>query len=609
MGKLFSRKDNSDNTEKPKDFILAAEDNESDNDLNQNTDNTTSEVTEESPETIYIDSDTDNTNNNSDNTNITDNNETEISQDTTVVNLAEVSTELKNKHKKKSNIFGRISATAKKNKVATICICSALAASIVAGAAWGVVSSANPLRNYVQAAAAKENIMYTLDVNGTLNPGDKYSIMSLVSGKITESDAEVGDTVKAGDVLYKLDDTEAKLSVERAKNELDKAKNTKTTSTSTDTGRIIATDKGTVQTLNIKQGSSVTAGSQVGTLKKEDNSVVPIVSYVSGTVSVLSVQTGREVSNNQLIASVKLTNAKDSNSNNTEYDKKSSEIDVQAAQKQLEYYTIKSPTDGVVIEKNNRVGDNIGTADSYKPLMVVMDTSSLTLTCSVPEDQVKDVEKGNSVTITTPSVPDTTFSGEVSYVSLEGNPKDDGKVYFDVIITISEPGDLKAGMTANANIILSSVKNTLSVPQNALLKTDGQNALVLVKSEDDGDDKDISESTENAINNPEIKIPDGCELKSVKYGISDGTNVQILSGLKLGDIVVYSPKNDGSDFIKSTAKNSNTSSKKSSKSSDLTDDDSKEDSKTDSNNDSDNESDEDVKQEVKDKVNSILGNI
>lgn len=590
MGKFFDK--NNDN-DKPEDFVLMSDENSgNDNDTAVSQEPHTQQIDTDESEfesEPTFDSDVDTFSDDSQSAE----NDDEVTQDTALINVAEVSRSLDKKKKfNKATLIEYI----KTHRTTTIAVCAVLIVAIIAAATIGIVTSANPLRNYVQAAAEKQNVMYTIDLGGTLNSGEKYEIMSLVSGTVAESKYEVGDEVKAGDTLYQLDDTEAKLAVERAKNELNKAKDaTASGSVSSDTGRIVATDKGTIATLNIKQGSSVTAGSQVGSIKKADGASVPIISYVSGTVSIVSAQQGREVSNGQLIASVKLSGSSGSSKGNSEYDKKTGEIDVQAAQKQLENYTIKSPISGVVIEKNSKQGDNVGAGNSYKPMMVVMDTSKLSLTASVTDDIIKDVKKGQSVTITTDSISDTTFSGEVTNVGVEGKAGENGKINFDVTITISEPGDLKSGMNVKAKVILSSVKNVVTVPQSALLRTDGQNALVLTVSDDNGEDKDLSETTENSLNNPDIKIPKGCELKSVKYGISDGKNVQIISGIKVGDIVAYNPDEDNGQFIKAniTSKDSDTS-----KSSDNSS------AKTDSD---DSQSDDEVKKEVRDKVNNLFG--
>lgn len=586
MGKFFDK--NNDNTE-PEDFVLMS---------GENSDNQNDESVQDGtavPPTEHNSADSaargENFSSESSDADAPESDST-VTEDTALINVAEVSRSL---DKKKRINRATLIEYIKTHRATTVAVCAILVVAILSLAVFGIVTCANPLRNYVQAAAEKQNIMYTIDLGGTLNSGEKYEIMSLVSGTVAKSKYDVGDEVNAGDVLYQLDDTEAKLAVERAKNELNKAKDSTSSSVSSDTGRIIATDKGTIATLNIKQGSSVTAGSQVGSIKKSDGATIPIISYVSGTVSIISAQQGREVSNGQLIASVRLSGSSSGSGGNSEYDKKTGEIDVQAAQKQLENYTIKSPISGVVIEKNSKQGDNVGAGNSYKPMMVVMDTSKLSLTASVSDDVIKDVKKGQSVTITTDSISDTTFSGEVTNVGVEGKAGNDGKINFDVTITISEPGDLKSGMNVKAKVILSSAKNVVTVPQSALLRTDGQNALVLIVPNESGEDKDLTETTENSLNNPDIKIPKGCELKSVKYGISDGNNVQIISGVKVGDIVAYNPDEDNGQFIKSnTAAKDNESTKS--------------DSNTKDRNNTENEqSDDAVKQEVKDKVNNLFG--
>lgn len=563
---MFFRKDNNDN-EKPEDFVLFDGDEQSDE--------------------VGADNDTPSEN-------VSSSNEfgaQDELQNTKLLNAEEISEALEetNSSAGDEGLFQRLINLAKKNRVQTIAICIILIAAIIAGAGYGAVKMANPLRNYVQYAASKENIVSTMEADGVLASGDKYEIVSLVSGKIAESKYEVGDKVSAGDVLYKLDDTEAKLAVERAKNELNKASDSGSgSSVSTDTGRIIASDAGKIESLSIKQGSNVVAGSQVGVIKKSDGSTSPIISYVSGSVSILSASVGRSVSNGQLIASVNL-NGKSSNKDTSKYDKKTSEIDVQAAEKQLEAYTVKSPIDGVIIEKNNKAGDNVGDANSYKPMMVILDTSKLSLTFSVDESRISEIEKGQSVTITTDSIPDTKFSGEVSSVGVEGKPDENGKVMFDVTVAVTDPEDLKAGMKVKAKVILDTANSSTSVPQSALLKSDGQNALVLVKNDDNTSDKDISESVDNQLDHPDVKVPKGCSLVSVKYGISDGTNVQIISGLKVGEVVVFNPKADNGEFVKSTNKNSDSDNMKSSSS-----DDSEDDSK--------------VEQQVEERMNNMLKN-
>ncbi|MBQ3573637.1 MAG: biotin/lipoyl-binding protein [Clostridia bacterium] len=189
------------------------------------------------------------------------------------------------------------------HRIFSVCVAAVLVLAIVAGGALSIVTLSNPLYGYAQVAASKENIMRTMETSGTLASGDKYEITSLVAGKIISCGYEVGDEVKQNDVLYKIDDTEAKLAVERAKNEVEKAKDAALNPEKT-TARITATEAGVIHTLNIKTASMVTGGSQIGTVKKTDGTIVPIFAYMSGQVTVVSVRVGQSVSVGQLIATV-----------------------------------------------------------------------------------------------------------------------------------------------------------------------------------------------------------------------------------------------------------------------------------------------------------------
>lgn len=434
-----------------------------------------------------------------------------------------------------------------KHRVVSICVAAVLIVALISLVAYGVVSLANPLYGYAQVAAERGKITKTVDVEGTLVSGDRYEITSLVAGKVISSDFEVGDKVAQNDIIYKLDDTEAKLAVDRAKNEADKANDTSTRTTPT-TYRILAPEEGTVQSLSIKTGSTVTPGSQVGTLRRADGTTTAITSYISGTIIVTSVRVGQSLSAGQVIASINPSNAL--TETNTDYYKKNTDIDLQSAQRHLDNYSINAPVDGVIVEKNTKVGDNVAATDMDNPMMVIVDTSKLRFSFSVDEHSVDNFKKGQSASVKSDSVPDTVFSGEVSSVSNEGTPDDNGNLMFEVTITVTldDLDSLKAGMKVSATIVLDSEINALLVPERALMESDGKNALVLIKSKNSNKntDQDVSETSENELNYPWIKVPKGCELVSVEYGLSDGTNVKIISGIKLGDIVVYKPKNETS---------------------------------------------------------------
>lgn len=413
----------------------------------------------------------------------------------------------------------------------------------------------NPLSGYTEIAVAKGNILPSISTEGTLEANAYYTITSLVSGKVIESVPEIGERVEAGTVLYQLDDTEAQLAVKQAENQLARSKAVGNSSSAA-TLRIYSTETGVIQSLNLVAGSPVSAGQIVATIKRSDDTVVSVTSMVSGTIASVSARRGRSVAAGSLLATVKDTRAELDYTTNF-YDQKSDEYALEVAKKQLESYTIKAPVSGVITEKNTKVGDNVAITDTNKPMMVLVDMESLKFTFSVDETEVKDLSVDQNVIITTESIPNEAYAGKVTRVSGEGRLSEEGKLLFDVDITIDEPGDLKTGMKVQAKVILDSATNVLCLPEKALLNPDGKTAMVLVKEDavsDTAEDhttktEETEEDTAGQVSPfPNIKVPKGCRLVTVRYGITDGSQVEIISGLKQNDVVVYDPEWEDPDL-------------------------------------------------------------
>lgn len=69
----------------------------------------------------------------------------------------------------------------------------------------------DPLMGYTQTYVAKGNVIKTMAAGGNVEPNARYDITSLVSGTITETPLNAGEQVRAGELVYKIDDTNAQL--------------------------------------------------------------------------------------------------------------------------------------------------------------------------------------------------------------------------------------------------------------------------------------------------------------------------------------------------------------------------------------------------------------
>src|SRR5207248_10118185 len=190
-------------------------------------------------------------------------------------------------------------------------------------------------------------------------------------------------------------------------------------------------------------------------------------------------------------------------------------------EEQYNYATITAPIDGVVLSRDVEVGDAVSSilvlGSSATLVMTIGDTSQVYVKGKVDEADIGKVYLGQRARIKVESFKDKTFDGKVTKISPMGVEKDNVTT-FEVRVSIQNPGgELKAEMTANAEIILEEHKNVLQIPEGAILY-----------------DKDKKASVE--IPNPKAK--EGKEKLAVNIGISKGAKTEVLSGLKEGDQVV-----------------------------------------------------------------------
>ncbi|HEY6180958.1 MAG TPA: efflux RND transporter periplasmic adaptor subunit [Terriglobales bacterium] len=190
-------------------------------------------------------------------------------------------------------------------------------------------------------------------------------------------------------------------------------------------------------------------------------------------------------------------------------------------EEQLSYTDITAPIDGVLLSRDVEIGDAVSSilvlGSSATLVMTLGDTSEVYVKGKVDESDIGKVYLGQPARIKVESFKDKTFEGKVTKISPLGVEKDNVTT-FEVRVSINNPGgELKAAMTANAEIILEEHKNVLQIPEGAIIY-----------------DKDKKASVEV----PDPKGKDGKKKVAVNIGISNGAKTEVLSGLKENDEVV-----------------------------------------------------------------------
>ena len=153
-------------------------------------------------------------------------------------------------------------------------------------------------------------------------------------------------------------------------------------------------------------------------------------------------------------------------------------------EEQLSYTTITSPMDGTVLSRDVEVGDAVSSilvlGSTATLVMTIGDTTQVYVQGKVDESDIGKVYLGQPARIKVESFKDKTFYGKVTKIAPLGVEKDNVTT-FEVRVSIDNPGgELKANMTANAEIILEEHKNVLTVPEQAVIYDKDRNASVEV---------------------------------------------------------------------------------------------------------------------------------
>jgi multidrug efflux pump subunit AcrA (membrane-fusion protein) len=142
----------------------------------------------------------------------------------------------------------------------------------------------------------------------------------------------------------------------------------------------------------------------------------------------------------------------------------------------------------------------------------ITDYNNLQTTIKVDELDIPQVQTGQSATIKVNAYSNQSFTGKVTSVAQEGDVSN-GVSTFDVVVSITDPKAIKIGMTTEADILTASKKNVLYVPVEAV-HTNGNQKFVIVSGTN-------SRGTQ-----------------MVKTGVHNDSNVEITSGLTLGEQVM-----------------------------------------------------------------------
>ncbi len=222
----------------------------------------------------------------------------------------------------------------------------------------------------------------------------------------------------------------------------------------------------------------------------------------------------------------------------------------------LEYATVLSPIDGVVLNRAVEEGQTVAASFNTPTLFtIVNDLTRMEVQTSVDEADIGKVKEGQRVEFTVDAYPDMNFEGSVSQVRLQPVTTNNVVTYVVIISAPNPDKKLMPGMTASTIIYVEEKENAIIIAGKAVRFTPDQSWLAKMAKERE---LKAGARPENTVGMPPpgtVTANDADALKSkniwikddnglirpvmVTTGIDNGSFIEILSGLKVGEEVVY----------------------------------------------------------------------
>ena len=376
-----------------------------------------------------------------------------------------------------------------------------VAVLVLGGGGYGVKAALTP--NHVidpskLAAVERGDLARVVVATGKIQPLSKVEVKSKASGIVKKLYVDYGDRVKQGQLLAELDKVQLEAAVRASTANLQAAE-----------------AAGQSARATLERNKVDAEGPDVPFLKL--NMERAEVMFKDGVMSKSLVEDAEK--NYQMALNKQVSAQRNLAVSRAEIAKCDAQVaqakaSLENAEEDLRNSTIISPIDGLVLSRDVNVGDAVSSilvlGSQATLIMTLGDVSEVYVQGKVDEADIGKVYLNQPARIVVESFKDKKFTGRVTKISPLGVEKDNVTT-FEVRVSISNPGgELKANMSANAEILLEEKKNVLMCPEAAMIYDKDRNAQVEI---------------------PDAKSDKGKKKVSVKLGISNGVKTEILAGL------------------------------------------------------------------------------
>ena len=240
------------------------------------------------------------------------------------------------------------------------------------------------------------------------------------------------------------------------------------------------------------------------------------------------------------------------------YNVQSASATVSEAKDNLGRTTIYAPADGTISMLNVEMGERVlGTQQmTGTEILRVANLNNMEVEVDVNENDIVKINVGDSAKVEVDAYLKKEFKGIVTSISnsastaLTADQVTNFKVkirilkesYMDLLEGKSASySPFRPGMTATVDIITTRKENVIGVPISSIVVKSDTTATSKIVVEDSNNENIIAPKSDKKFECVFLKVGDKAKIRIIKTGIQDDTNIEVISGLKKGDIVIIGP--------------------------------------------------------------------
>ncbi len=409
-----------------------------------------------------------------------------------------------------------------KRRLFAISFFTVVGAMVLAGGYWVFASLFTVDRTIPAeklARVERGSIARSVVATGKIEPFSKVEIKSKASGIIKYLYVNAGDPVREGQILVELDKEMLEAQVREARAVLKAAESRRRELESQGLTLHAEMTRAALEAENRDYDFAAAEFARRRELYVQG--LIPRSEYDAAEQKMKAA----EVTRKTLHAAVKVKEA-EIGQNRESLEKAAAEIlqaqaQMERAEENLKYASIRSPISGVVLSREVEVGDAVSSilqlGSNATLIMTLGDVRELYVKGKVDETDIGVVRVGQPARITVDAYKNRTFSGKVFRIAPMGVEKDN-VTRFEVRVSILNDLELlKVNMSANAEIILEEHENVLLIPESSII---------------------YSEKRETFVEVPDPAARTGRRQIAIKTGLSNGARTELLAGLAQGDQLI-----------------------------------------------------------------------